>query len=547
MDNNLRRPPMELGVAYYPEHEHPSQWADDYRKLAAAGIRVVRIAEFAWAALEPEDGVYDWEWLDETIAEAERHGLRVALCTPTACPPVWLAEKHPDVLPANKEGKTIGFGARQHRSFHSEAYLEHSLRIVRLMAERYGSHPNVVAWQLDNELGGETKYDFGPAARRAFHAYLKRKYGTIGALNRRWGTAFWSQTYARFDQIPLPAPIGADVMMWHHPSLELEFARFSSDGMTRFASLQAQTLRPYIGSRPITTNAFMFKWGDNLDWRKLFASLDIVGMDIYSDQPHEIAFYCDACRGVLGKPFWVMEFGTGSSVLRDALELAETRGCERFFLFKAKPFPWAQEQGKGEAELLTLTGEPSAAYDIVRRYAEKPAGGQGASAGAKRPRIGLYYHFESSWSYRISVADRREYADYAIHTIYRQLYAREANVEIVFGPERLKDLDALVLPLHLIYDPALEEALIAFVRGGGKLAATNDLFRKNEDNAFLTRIPAVYPEVFGWKDRNFIQDTPRRADIVTASYGAGRSWLVPRDLTADGWRPILDALIRPDR
>lgn len=535
---------MELGIAYYPEHENHEQWKIDFGKLADAGIDMIRIAEFAWTVLEPEDGRYCWEWLDRAIEEAGAHGLRVVLCTPTACPPVWLAEKCPDILPVNKEGRTIGFGARQHRSYHSEAYLQHALRIVRLMAQRYGQHPNVVAWQLDNEFGGETKYDFGKPARQAFHAYLERKYGTIEQLNRRWGTVFWSQTYARFDQIPLPAPIGADVMMWHHPSLELDYARFSSDGMARFARLQAETLRPFIGDRPITTNAFMFRWGDNLDWSDLFASLDVVGMDIYSDRPHEIAFYSDACRGVLSRPFWMMEYGTASARLADEMELARGRGCSRFFLFKAKPFPWGQEQGKGSPELLTLTGEPSANYAVIKNYAntasQKPPV---TAAEAGKEKIGLYYHFASSWAYRISVADRLAYSDYLVDTVYRTLFEREADVRIVYSAEQLQGLETLIVPLHIIHDPRLEEALIRFVQDGGKLVATSDLFRKNEDNVFLTRIPSIYPLVFGWQEPNFVQDTPASSDTVTSVCGAGRSWLVPREMTDGQWRQLLEQVL----
>ncbi|MBW7460967.1 beta-galactosidase, partial [Paenibacillus sepulcri] len=246
---------------------------------------------------------------------------------PTACPPIWLAEKHPEILPVHKDGRTVGFGARQHRSYFSDQYVKYSLRIVDLMAQRYGSHPNVVAWQLDNEFGGETKYDYGACAKQAFHAYLAEKYGTIEALNDSWGTAFWSQHYHSFGQIPLPGPVSSDVMMWHHPSLELEFARFSSDGMVQFARMQARALRPYIGGRPITTNAFMFSWGDNVNWAEMFAELDVAGIDIYSSKPYEIAFYCDASRGVLAKPFWIMEFGASSPELEAKLSLVQGRGC----------------------------------------------------------------------------------------------------------------------------------------------------------------------------------------------------------------------------
>jgi beta-galactosidase len=487
---------MQLGTAYYPEHHSADVWPIDYRLLREAGIRTIRIAEFAWSSMEPMEGEYRWEWLDDAITLAQEHGIQVVLCTPTACPPIWLAEKYPEILPVGKNGKTIGFGARQHRSYHSSKYIEYSMKITRLMAERYGNHPNVVAWQLDNEFGGETKYDFGDCAKRAFSQYLSDKYGSIDELNRRWGTAFWSQHYHRFDQIPLPAPIDSDVMMWPHPSVELEFARFSSEGMTKFADMQTEILRAYIGDRPITTNAFMFRWGDNIDWTKLFKRLDVVGMDIYSNSPHEIAFYCDACRGVLSKPFWMMEYGSGAAELERDMEAISQRGCSQFFLFKMKPFPWGQEQGGGQPELLTMTGEPSANYHAVQRYANCHA--EGEFIMPKPSKVGLYYHFASSWSYRVAVSDRVAYPDYVVDTVYKALYELEQSVDVLYTPDQIDGQDIVIIPLHILHDAELERKLEAFVRAGGQLIVTDDLFRKNADNVFLTERPALFSSGLEW-------------------------------------------------
>lgn len=535
---------MKLGIAYYPEHEQPEQWDIDYSKLAAAGIRSVRIAEFAWAVLEPRDGQFEWEWLDASIERATSHGINVVLCTPTACPPVWLVEKHPDVLPINKQGRVIGFGARQHRSYSSENYVKYSLRIVEAMAERYGNHPNVVAWQLDNEFGGETKYDYSDPARMAFHRWLGERYGSVEKLNERWGTTFWSQRYERFDQIPLPAPIGADVNMWQHPSLELDFARFSSDSMVRFASLQAAALRPFIGDRPITTNAFMFCWGDNLNWPDLFADLDVVGMDIYSNKPHEIAFYADACRGVLGKPFWMMEYGTGTTELERDMNVVSERGCSRFYLFKMKPFPWGQEQGGGQPELVTLTGEPSRNYHVVQSYTAKHAH-EPELTETTRAAVGVYYHFDSSWSYQLSVADRIAYPDYIVHNVYRHLFEAGIRTEVVYSGEQLDGLETLIIPLHQIYDAALEERLIAFVQEGGRLIVTSDLFRKNADNVYLREVPRIFAELLDWQENNFAGDIITEGTVMIRKHksGKGETWLVHRNSTAEQWKDVLAGIM----
>lgn len=534
---------MKLGIAYYPEHETAAQWPIDYKKLQDAGIKRIRIAEFAWAVMEPNEGEYHWEWLDQSIALAAEYGLEVVLCTPTACPPIWLVEQYPEVLPVNKLGKNIGFGARQHRSYSSAKYVEYSMKIVTKLAERYGEHPNVVAWQLDNEFGGETKYDFGECSKQAFHAFLAEKYRTIEQLNQRWGTVFWSQHYQRFNQIPLPAPLNADVMMWHHPSLELEFARFSSHVLVKFAQQQTEILRKYIGNRPITTNAFMFAYGDNIDWTKMFAGLDVLGMDIYSDKPHEIAFYSDACRSLLNKPFWMLEYGAGTSHLKRDMQIVRDRGCSHFFLFKTKPFPWGQEQARGGMELLTLTGEPSPNYGVIQKYAEKYENEPELSE-VKPARIGMYYHFDSSWVYQTSVSDRIHYPDYLVHTIYKCIFETAQSVDIIYTPEQIKAHDLLIIPLHVLYNEQLEDRLIEYVKAGGKLVATTDLFRKNEDNVYLTAVPKLFPELFDWQENNFVTDSllDRKSIYLTHPSGKGRAWLVARDNTLEEWQSLLEII-----
>ncbi|MBM7565364.1 beta-galactosidase [Paenibacillus sacheonensis] len=553
---------MNVGIAYYPEHCEPRRWAVDYRLLADAGITMIRIAEFAWSAMEPSEGQYDWKWLDDSIALAAEYGIGVVLCTPTACPPIWLTEQYPEVLPVHKNGQAVTFGARQHRSYHSPKYLEHSCRIVEKMAERYGAHPNVLAWQLDNEYGGEVKYDFGPCAKQAFHRYLEDRHGTIEALNASWGTIFWSQRYDRFDQIPLPAPIQSDLMMWHHPSLELEFARFSSNGIVEFARAQTRILRKYTGDRPITTNAFMFSWGDNVNWAELFAELDVAGVDIYSGDEYEIAFYCDAARGALARPFWIMEFGASSPELDRKLELVSQRGCSQFFLFKMKPFPWGQEQAQGRGELLTITGEPARNYGVVQQYTRQldtkkqeakyqdpqPTGAPGsADPGRSAAKLALYYHFDSSWCYQLSVGDRLHYPDYVVKTVYRSMYeAHDGLIDVLYSADQLGEHEVVVIPLHTIYDAALEERLIAYVHAGGKLVVTADLFRKNQHNVYLAEVPRLFRELLAWQPNNFILDAidTRQSILIAHEYGAGGTWVVPRDASNEEWLETMAVVLK---
>ncbi|MCM3377974.1 beta-galactosidase, partial [Bacillus licheniformis] len=144
---------MHLGVCYYPEHWPREQWARDARRMAELGLTRVRIAEFAWSRMEPEPGRYDWAWLDEAIDTLAGQHLKIVLGTPTAAPPKWLVDRHPEILPVGADGAVRQFGSRRHYDIASPAYREHCVRIVDAMARRYGAHPAVIAWQTDNEIG----------------------------------------------------------------------------------------------------------------------------------------------------------------------------------------------------------------------------------------------------------------------------------------------------------------------------------------------------------------------------------------------------------
>ena len=41
-------PDLLFGADYYPDQTPESLWAEDARKMAAMGLTVVRVAEFAW-------------------------------------------------------------------------------------------------------------------------------------------------------------------------------------------------------------------------------------------------------------------------------------------------------------------------------------------------------------------------------------------------------------------------------------------------------------------------------------------------------------------
>ena len=194
-----------LGVYYYPEHWSEDVWAEDARRMVDAGLSWVRIGEFAWSRLEPKPDEFDWGWLDRAIGVLGDAGLKIILGTPTATPPRWMLDKHPDMLAVDEQGRPRGFGSRRHYCFSHQGYREESKRITRKFAERYGANKHIQAWQTDNEYARhDTTRSYSYAATEGFHFWLAQKYQSTDALNRAWGNVFWSMEYDDFADIDLP-------------------------------------------------------------------------------------------------------------------------------------------------------------------------------------------------------------------------------------------------------------------------------------------------------------------------------------------------------
>lgn len=362
---------MRLGVCYYPEHWPESMWEDDARRMKALGISQVRIAEFAWSRMEPSPGEYDWGWLDRAVDVLGNAGLQVVMCTPTATPPKWLIDRHPDILPVGADGRVRGFGSRRHYDFSSPSYYEASQRICTAVAERYGKHPAVAYWQTDNEFGcHQTVVSYSPAAVARFREWLRARYGTVDALNRAWGTVFWSMEYRSFDEID--APIGT--VTEAHPSHRLDYRRFASDEVARYNRMQVEIIRAHSPGRPVAHN-FMQLFTE-FDHYKVAADLDVATWDSYplgaleelwfapelkarwlrTGHPDFASFNHDVYRGMSKLPFWVMEQQPGPvnwaqwnpAPLPGMVRLwsweafAHGAGCVSYFRWRQAPF--AQEQ-----------------------------------------------------------------------------------------------------------------------------------------------------------------------------------------------------------
>lgn len=274
---------MTAGVCYYPEHWPKELWPEDLERIKAAGLSVIRIAEFAWGLFEPEEGVFRFDLFDEFLELCRKKGIQVILGTPTATPPAWLTQKYPEVLNCTRERIAYGHGGRRHYNYNAPVYQHLCARIVEKLARHYGPHPAVVGWQVDNELNCERDEFYSQADDAAFRAFLQDKYGTLERLNETWGTVFWSQTYTDWAQLACPGPVPND---GYNPSMLLDYYRFISDSARRFCRMQADIIRQYKKPGDFITTNGLFPHLDN--HRMTEESLDVYTYDSYPSMAFEL-------------------------------------------------------------------------------------------------------------------------------------------------------------------------------------------------------------------------------------------------------------------
>ena len=277
-----------LGTCYYPEHWPETMWKADLERMLESGIEVIRIAEFAWSKIELREGEFDYSFFDRFLDLAEQTDIKVIFCTPTATPPAWLTEKYPEVLNASIDGVLYRHGARRHYNYNAPIYRELSARIVEKSASHYAGRKCIIGWQIDNELNCETNEFYSEADSAAFRVFLKKKYGTLDALNEAWGTVFWNQTYTDWEELHVPRKTLNNST---NPHEVLDYTRFVSDSCRSFCLMQSEIIRKYLKSGDFITTNGMF---GNVDNHKMNAeSLDFYMYDSYPNFAYCLGAYKD--------------------------------------------------------------------------------------------------------------------------------------------------------------------------------------------------------------------------------------------------------------
>jgi beta-galactosidase len=510
-------PRFAFGADYNPEQWPREVWHEDIALMREAGVNVVSLAIFSWARVQPDADTWDFAWLDEIMDLLHAGGIGVDLATATASPPPWLTTAHPEILPVTAGGETVWPGARQHWRPTSPVFREHALRLVAALAERYGGHPALVAWHINNELGCHNIYDYSDDAARAFRIWLRERYGTLDALNHAWGTAFWSQRYSDFEQI-LPPRLAAS---HPNPSQQLDFKRFSSDALKDHLRAEREVLTRISPGIPVTTNFMVMGESRGMNYPDWAAEVDFVSNDHYvhpgPQALDELSFSANLTGNIAGgRPWFLMEHSTSAvnwqavnrakrpgELARDSL-LHVAHGADAVCFFQ-----WRQSAAGAEKYHSAMVPHAGADSAVFRAVAEL-----GATLGALAPAAGsvrrpapaaILFDWESWWASEQDShpSTRLRYRQEALNW-YSAFLALGVRADIVPAGAPLDDYQLVVAPVLHVVPAGLGKELTTYVEGGGHLVTTyfSGIVDEN-DHAWLGGYPGPLRDVLGIRIEEF--------------------------------------------
>ena len=533
---------MVFGTDYYPEHWPEDRWPTDFRLMQEAGLDTIRIAEFAWSLMEPREGIYDFDWLDRVMSLAVSHSMKVVLCTPTAAPPKWLMDKHPEIYQKDEFGHVRGFGSRRHYCFNSEVFREYSRKIILEMAKHYSGHPNVIAWQLDNEFGcHDTVRCYCEDCSSAFSKWMEKKYTSIENMNEKLGMAFWGQHYPSFESVILPAHTTCDNkafgMNAHNPGLYLDFCRFSSDSVYDYSAMQIDVLRSHGIDVPITHN-FMGSFFD-LDYYKLQDQFEFISWDCYPNIAHgpfstlsEVSYNHDKMRGYKNKKFWVMEHCSGQNgwnYMHETPNPGEIRlwtyqsvahGADGIIYFRWRPCLFGTEQYWHG--ILDHDGIPRQRYDEIKATgAELRKLEKIIEKSEIISDVCIINSFDNEWSHTYQKHSENFNYNRILYTIHNAITDLGINCDVVDMNIDLSKYKLAVLPAYNISSPADAEKLSEFIKNGGNVVITFRSGNRDEFNKIngLT-LPGYFRDICGIDVINYdaVGDHKRKVTSVGGQF-----------------------------
>ena len=509
---------MLYGADYNPEQwlAYPEVLEADVKMMQQAHCNVMSVGIFSWAKLEPEEGKFDFTWMDEVLDRLHAHGVKVFLATPSGARPVWLAQKYPEVLRVNERREKQLFGARHNHCMTSPIYREKVALIDSKLAERYGHHPAVLGWHLSNEYGGQCHC---PLCQQKFRHFLQKKYGTLEKLNEQWWNTFWSHTMFSWEQIESPSPIGENAVH----GLNLDWMRFSSANALDFCRFERDVVKKANPDLPVTTN-FMefFRDYDYFEWA---SSLDFISWDSYPqwnvfDDPDYIASYAamnhDLMRSLKGgQPFVLMESTPSctnwrplSVLKRPGMNIVSSLQAVAHGADSVQYFQWRKSRGSSEkfhgavvdhvGHIDTRVGrEVQELGSILSRL--------GAICGAAvDAKVALVFDTPNRWAIEDAQGPRNQGVNYLETCLdyYRPLFKRGIAIDVIDETCPLDKYEMVIAPLSYMLREGYADKVKHFVSKGGTYIAScwSGIVNEN-DQCFLGGFPGPLREVMGiWEE-----------------------------------------------
>jgi beta-galactosidase len=556
---------MYFGVDYYPEQwvfpfagtsENPeAQWQRDADLMATAGFNVVRIGEFSWGLCETEDGKFDFDWLKRVMDVMAQRGIQVILGTPTAAPPLWLSRKYPEILPVDEAGLIKHEGTRRAVCLNSNVYWDHSKRIVEKMARALGRHEQLIAWQIDNSLGGNyTESAFNEDARRDWHLWLEAKYETIQRLNDQLGLRHWGQVVSAWNEVPMPMRAPAS----HNPALVLDWNRFCSDTIVQFVRMQADVLREITPDRPVTTNLRALRHRfDHFDLAEAIDFVSIESTAAIKAKPADIACEIDMLRSLkksgIRTPdgengFWVMEQKAGNVSWQDVNALVRpgvlrmftyqlmSRGANAVIFFRWRQPRFGSEKFHGAVLPHNLDGGSRRVFNEISQIGEEL---KLLAPALKDTRVSaevcILYSHDNDWVLAQPNQPNKHFnLREHVQMIYNALHDRNILVDFARPAEDLSKYKIVFAPsLHLLSGGEADR-LKLYVQNGGTLVSTFNTGLVDEHNlAPADGYPHDLIDLFGLEVLEFDMLAPSEDNHLTFKGAFQTSHMHPAKIWCD--------------
>lgn len=478
---------IAFGGDYNPDQWSEETWDDDVCLMKKAGVNTVALAIFSWDRIQPQENRWDFGWLDRIIDKLGKAGIATDLASATATAPLWLYEKHPEVLPCDKFGHPVNAGSRQSWSPTSPVFKEYALTLCRKLAERYGANPYVTAWHMGNEYGWNNRNDYSDNALNAFRLWCERKYGTIGALNQAWGTTFWGQEMNSFDEVLIPRFMGADSMV--NPGQKLDFERFGNDMLLDFYKAERDAIAEICPDKPFTTNFMVSTDQCCMDYADWANEVNFVSNDHYFHEGGEMHLDELACSDALmdsfalGKPWYVMEHSTSAvqwkplnmrkrkgETVRDSLaHVAMGADAINFFQWRASAFG----AESFHSAMVPHAGEDTKLFRQVCELGETlqtlaDAGVQGSEL--ERSDTAILFSAESEWATRSQTLPSMKLNHWHdVRDWYRAFLNAGSRADIMPLKYDWSDYKTVVLPTVLMLSAVDTRRLADFAAAGGRV------------------------------------------------------------------------------